>query len=279
MPTPFPLSEALAFLKGAVPEEPNTFLVLGSGLSGIAKEVAGGVSIPFQDIPGFPKAAVAGHAGQFVSGRIGGRRVLVQAGRFHFYEGHDPSVVVAPVRLASALGAQTLLVTNAAGGIASGLNPGTILLLTDHLNLMGRNPLGGPVEGGELRFPDMSAPYDPALQLLAEEVAVEMGIPLPRGVYCAVLGPCYETPAEVRFLRTLGADAVGMSTVPEVITARARGMRVLGFSLITNKAAGLGSTVLDHQEVLEIGQAAGDKLQKLVSTILARLPVLEVKAS
>lgn len=268
----FPLSEALAFLKGVVAEEPEIFLVLGSGLSGIAQEVVEEASIPFQDIPGFPKASVVGHAGKLVSGRVGGRSVLVQAGRFHFYEGHDPSVVVAPVRLASALGAHTLIVTNAAGGITPGLDPGTILLIDDHLNLLDRNPLSGPVERGEVRFPDMSAPYDPALQILAEEVATEMGLTLPRGVYCAVLGPCYETPAEVRFLRTLGADAVGMSTVPEVITARARGMRVLGFSLITNKAAGLGSTTLDHSEVLEIGQAAGDKLQQLVSTILARLP-------
>jgi purine-nucleoside phosphorylase len=272
MDRPFPLGKALSFLQDKVPEAPEIFLVLGSGLSGLAQGVAQGVSIPFQDIPGFPKAGVAGHAGQLVSGRMGGRAVLVQAGRFHFYEGHDPSVVVAPVRLASALGARTLLVTNAAGGISPGLDPGTILLLDDHLNLMGRNPLVGPATEGELRFPDMSAPYDPAFQELAEEVATEMALPLPRGVYSAVLGPCYETPAEVRFLRTLGADAVGMSTVPEVITARARGMRVLGFSLITNRAAGLGTTVLNHQEVLEIGQAAGDKLRELVSTILTRLP-------
>ena len=242
------MREALEAVLEIIPERPDVFLVLGSGLSGLAEGVTNGVSIPFDEVPGFPKSGVAGHAGRLVSGRVEGKRVLFQAGRFHFYEGHASGVVVAPVRLAAHLGAKTVILTNAAGSLDPGLSPGSLLLLDDHINLMGRSPLAGPVADGEERFPDMSAPYDKGLQGLALELARERGIPLSRGTYAAVLGPSYETPAEIRFLRLAGADAVGMSTVPEAITARALGMRVLAFSLITNQAAGLGSGLLNHDE-------------------------------
>jgi len=177
------------------------------------------------------------------------------------------------VRLAAHLGARTVILTNAAGSLVPELSPGSILLLDDHLNLMGRSPLAGPAADGEERFPDMGAPYDPELQRLALEVAEQRGIPLAKGTYAAVLGPSYETPAEVRSLRMAGADAVGMSTVPEAITARALGMRVVAFSLITNQAAGLGSGPLHHDEVLEMGYVAGGRLKELVQGFLAQLEV------
>jgi purine-nucleoside phosphorylase len=208
-----------------------------------------------------------------VSGRVGGRAVLFQAGRFHFYEGHPPEAIVAPIRLAAHLGAQAVILTNAAGSINPRLEPGTILLLEDHINFMSRNPLIGPVRGGEERFPDMSSPYDGKLRETALSVAEEAGMQLARGVYAAVLGPTYETPAEIRFLRQAGADAVGMSTVPEAITARSLGMRVLAFSLITNLAAGLGGGSLHHGEVLEVGETAGGRLKDLIRALLPRLPL------
>jgi purine-nucleoside phosphorylase len=267
----FPLDEAVTFLGDRLPKSPEVMVVLGSGLSDLSAVVSDGVSIPFQEIPGFPAAGVLGHAGRMVSGRLEGNAVLMQAGRFHFYEGHDPSVVVAPIRIAAALGATTVILTNAAGGIAPDLDPGDILLLDDHVNLMARNPLVGPVVGDEDRFPDMSAPYDRELQALAQGAADAMGFHLRTGVYAAVLGPSYETPAEIRFLSEIGADAVGMSTVPETVAARALGLRVLAFSLITNKAAGLGEGGLHHDEVLEAGRVAGGRLGELVRAVLKRI--------
>jgi purine-nucleoside phosphorylase len=272
---PFPLEEAGAYLEERMASKPEVFLVLGSGLGGVAEGLADPVSVPFGDVPGFPDAGVVGHAGTFLSGSLEGRSVLVQSGRFHFYEGHPASLVVAPIRLAASLGARFAVVTNAAGGIRPDLSPGSILLLDDHLNLQDRNPLVGPVLDGEQRFPDMSAPYDPGLQELALEVAAGLEIPLSRGTYAALLGPSYETPAEVRYFRECGAHAVGMSTVPEVIVARARGLRVLAFSLITNLAPGLAQGVLDHQEVLDMGRLVGDRLANLIREVVARLPAEE----
>jgi purine-nucleoside phosphorylase len=267
----FPLEGALRVLRERLPEPPEILLVLGSGLGGLAQLVQGAVTVPFGEIPGLPLAGVAGHEGRFVAGRVEGRAVLVQQGRFHFYEDHPEGVVGAPVRLAARLGATAAIFTNAAGGISPELGPGSILLLDDHVNLLWRNPLLGPVRQGEERFPDMSAPYDPALQALALEVARDRGVPLARGSYAAVLGPSYETPAEVRALRAAGAHAVGMSTVPEVTVARALGLKVLAFSLITNRAAGLSPEPLDHREVLETGKAAGGRLQELILGVMARL--------
>ncbi len=270
-PEPFPFEKAFGFLREKLPKRPEVLVVLGSGLSGLAKGIPDSVSIPFSEVPGFPEVGVEGHAGRLVFGHMEGKAVLFQAGRFHFYEGHPQEVVAAPVRLAARLGAGTAIFTNAAGGIGGRFSPGSILLLDDHINLMGRNPLRGPATKGEVRFADLGHPYDPRLQELAMEVAREEKIPLERGVYAAVLGPSYETPAEIRFLRGAGADAVGMSTVPETITARALGMRVMAFSLITNAAAGLGSNQLDHADVLEMGRSAGGRLMRLIRAILPHL--------
>jgi purine-nucleoside phosphorylase len=206
-----------------------------------------------------------------VAGRLEGRSVLVQQGRYHLYEGHRPETVVLPVRTARALGVDRLVVTNAAGGIRRDLGPGSIVLLDDHINLQFRNPLTGRVHAGEIRFPDMSAPYDPDWIARVEALALRLRVPLSRGVYAAVTGPSYETPAEVRMLGRLGADVVGMSTVPEVIAARASGMRCLGFSLVTNAAAGLGLGELDHAEVVEVGREAGATLERLLRGVLAEL--------
>lgn len=263
--------EAVAVLEARLPDPPEVFGVLGSGLGGLTSAVEGAVTIPFEELPGFPAPGVAGHAGCFVSGRIEGRPVLLQSGRYHLYEGHPPRTVVLPVRVAAALGARILVVTNAAGGLDLRLAPGTLLLLDDLLNFQFRSALAGAVVEGEERFPDMSAPFDPELQRLALQVAAELGIPLPRGTYVAVTGPSYETPAEVRMLARMGAQAVGMSTVLEVTAARARGMRVLGFSLITNPGAGLLPGVLDHGEVLEVGRGAALRLESLVRGVVSRL--------
>ncbi len=250
---------------------PEAHLVLGSGLSALADRVSDPVTVPFADVPGFPSVDVAGHQGVFRLGTVAGKRVLVQAGRFHLYEGHSPSDVIAPVRVGAALNSPVLILTNAAGGIGRTLHPGSVMVIDDHINLMWRSPLAGPVVGGEGRFPDLSQPYDRDLQRLAHRVALELGIPVERGTYAAVMGPSYETPAEIQMLHHLGADAVGMSTVPEAIAAAALGLRVLGFSMISNKAAGLGPP-LNHAEVMAVGRDAGGRLGQVVEGVLARLP-------
>lgn len=250
---------------------PHIALVLGSGLGGLADVIEDAVRIPFRDIPGFPPPTVFGHAGQVVLGTLEGQQVIALAGRFHLYEGHDIATSALPVRVAHALGARTLFVSNAAGGVRRTFRPGDLMLIDDHINLMGRNPLIGPVRVGEERFPDMSAAYDRALLAALRAAALEVGIPVVEGVYAALLGPSYETPAEVRMLERLGADAVGMSTVPEAIAARALGMRVAGVSCITNMAAGLSATVLAHAEVLETTKRVASRFQALVRAFLGRL--------
>ena len=252
-------------------ERPVAAIILGSGLGGLAKRISDNVAIPFADIPGFPVARVAGHAGALIAGRLAGRPVLALAGRFHMYEGHDVRLAALPVRVMHALGARTLVVSNAAGGVRRTFRPGDLMLIDDHINLMFRNPLIGMVEPGESRFPDMSAPYDRELQALAREVALAAGIPLQQGVYAGLLGPAYETPAEVRMLERIGADATGMSTVPEVIVARALEMRVLGISCITNLACGLTPTPLSHEEVLLVAGEAAARLERIVTGVVARL--------
>ena len=245
--------------------------MLGSGLGAVEERVEDPVTVPFGDLAGMPGSSVHGHAGRFVAGRLGGARVLVASGRFHAYEGHGMDVVALPVRVAAILGATTLVATNAAGGIREDLGPGDLVLIQDHLNLMFRNPLVGPVREGETRFPDMSAPYDPGLATLAQDAAGRLGIPLAGGTYAAVLGPSYETAAEVRMLSRLGADVVGMSTVPEVIVARARGIECLAFSMVTNRATGLSETPLSHDEVLEVGQRAGGRLADLITEVVGSM--------
>lgn len=267
----FDVREATEYLRGRLPEAPEALLVLGSGLSGLAALVESPVEIPFEDVPGLPGVGVGGHSGRYLAGRLEGKPVLLQAGRYHLYEGHPPEIVCAPVRIARRLGAGTVILTNAAGAIAPRLSVGAIMLLNDHLNLQWRSPLVGAVLEGEERFPDMSAPYDPELQKIAMAAAGDLGIPLEPGVYAAVLGPSYETAAEIRMLAGLGADAVGMSTVPEVLAARAGGMRVLAFSLITNRATGLRTDPLGHEEVLEVGRRAGVELERLLRRIVRDL--------
>jgi purine-nucleoside phosphorylase len=251
---------------------PELLLVLGSGLGGLVESMERERSVSLSDLPGFPPAGVAGHAGRLHLGRLGGREVLVQAGRYHYYEGHPDSVVAAPLRLAAALGIEGVLLTNAAGGMGGSLVPGRPMIIDDHLNLLWRNPLRGPGEEGETRFSDMSEPYDRGLQALAEQVAFEQGLRVERGTYAAVLGPSYETPAEIRMLRRMGADAVGMSTVPEVLVARARGLPVLGISVITNFAAGISPEPLDHDEVVTVGAEVGPALQAWVTEVVRRWP-------
>jgi purine-nucleoside phosphorylase len=262
---------AMRHLSDVLPSSPEVAVILGSGLGGLADRLEGATPLRYEEIPGFAPATVAGHRGRLIAGRLGGKDVVVFQGRFHVYEGHDLETVVLPARLAAALGADTLIVTAASGGVNPGYGPGTLMLISDHLNLMGRNPLLGPVREGEARFPDLSRAYDPKLRSLALEVAREESIDLVEGVYAAVLGPSYETPAEVRMIERLGGDAVGMSTVPEVIAARAAGLRVLGLTLVTNAAAGLGDALLDHEEVVAAGQAAAERFERLVSQIVSRL--------
>ena len=224
--------------------------------------------VPFAEIPGFPGATVVGHAGALIAGGLAGRSVLALAGRFHMYEGHDARLAALPVRVMYALGARTLIVSNAAGGIRRTLQPGDLMLIADQINLMSRNPLTGPVEPGELRFPDMSSPYDPELRALARAAALRVGVPVVEGVYAGLLGPQYETPAEVRMLERLGADAVGMSTVPEVIAARALGMRVAGISCITNMGCGIATQPLHHAEVIETTTRVAERFKVLVRELV-----------
>ena len=251
--------------------QPKVAIVLGSGLGGLSDQVTDAVRIGYADIPGFHVPTVEGHKGELVAGKLGGTDVIMQSGRFHMYEGHPAQVSVLPVRVFASLGVTTLIVTNAAGGIRRTFSPGTLMLISDHINLTGRNPLEGAVLAGETRFPDMTVAYDAELRDVARRVANTQGTRLDEGVYCALLGPTYETPAEVRMLERLGADAVGMSTAPETIIARARGMRVLGFSLITNAAAGTTAALLDHKDVMEVAAQAGGRLASLIAGVVGKI--------
>ncbi|MBW3631064.1 MAG: purine-nucleoside phosphorylase [Gemmatimonadetes bacterium] len=265
------MHETTAYLRERFTPAPGVILILGSGLGGMADEIVDPVAIPYEQVPGFPRSTVVGHAGRLVAGIVNGVEVVAMQGRFHLYEGWDPSVVALPIRALAALGAGALVVSNAAGGLRPGFQAGDLMLISDHLNLMGKNPLVGPVAVGEERFPDMTAPYDAEFRKIAADVAQEEQIPLQEGVYAAVLGPSYETPAEIRMLRLLGADAVGMSTVPEVIVARALGLRVLGISLISNLAAGISPVPLSHAEVMEAGARVQEPFGRLIRKLLPRI--------
>ena len=251
--------------------EPAAAIVLGSGLGGLAGRLEDARSVPFAEVPGFPTATVAGHAGALMSGRLGGKEVLALAGRFHMYEGHEAALAAFPVRVFHALGAPVLFVSNAAGGINRTFRCGDLMVIRDHLNMMFRNPLVGPLQPGDVRFPDMSEPYDSELVSLLHASARDAGIRLVEGVYLGLLGPAYETPAEVRMLERLGADAVGMSTVPETTMARAIGMRVAGVSCITNLACGISTHPLSHEEVIETTRLVAKSFESLVTGFVARL--------
>lgn len=266
------LAAAVAAVRARTDAVPALALILGSGLGGLADAAEDAVVIPTAEIPGYPRATVEGHAGRLVFGRLGGRDVLLVQGRPHLYEGHAPRTLGFPVRLAHALGARRLLLTNAAGSLHPDWPPGTLMLLSDHIALAWASPLAGPVEAGEARFPDLSAPYDPAWIALAERVAVNINLIVRRGVYVWTAGPSYETPAEIAFFQRIGGDAVGMSTVPEAIQAAALGMKVLGISTITNLAAGLNAAPLTHEDVLEAGRRVQDDLTAWVRDLVAATP-------
>lgn len=251
---------------------PRIAIVLGSGLGGLTDRVRDPLHIPYSDIPGFPLPTVEGHGGELVLGEFGGRDVLMQSGRFHMYEGHSAAVAALPIRVFAELGVRTLILTNAAGAIRRAFRAGTLMLIADHLNLTGQNPLTGPALPEEERFPDMSEPYDPELRRLAREAARERGIGIEEGVYAGLAGPSYETPAEIRMLEHLGADAVGMSTVMEVIAARARGLRCLGISTITNAAAGTTAAKLSHAEVMEVADRVKGDLGAVVAEVVKAAP-------
>lgn len=254
-------------------EFPDAAIVLGSGLSGLVDSLGDPIVVDYSQIPHFPRPTVYGHLGRLVVGTLAARRIAVLAGRFHWYEGHDLETVTLPIRVLQRLGVSTLVLTAAVGGLRKNLRPGGLVCLTDHLNLLGVNPLRGTNDDRlGTRFPDLSAVYDPALRAAAKSVAASQGIPLEEGIYAAVSGPSYETPAEVRMLAALGADVVGMSTVPEAIVARHAGMRVLGLALVTNWAAGISETPITHQEVLEAGRAAAPRLEALLRGVLGSLP-------
>ena len=254
---------------GGDARSPSIAIVLGSGLGALADRIADPVRIPYGQIPGFHVPTVPGHHGELVGGTLGGQLVICQSGRFHMYEGHTAAESALPVRVFAALGVKTLIVTNAAGGVNRAFGPGTIMLISDHLNLTGRSPLDGPARPGEARFPDLTVAYDAELRRIARRVAAGGKLALAEGVYAGLLGPSYETPAEVTMLERLGADAVGMSTVMEVIVARALGIRCLGLSTVTNAAAGIGGANLSHAEVMEVAGKTGVAVGWLVEGIVA----------
>jgi purine-nucleoside phosphorylase len=284
------VSEAASFLRTMFgPFNPRVGIVLGSGLGAVAKAVAEPVVVPYAEIPHFPRSTVEGHTGRIIAGLLGGVPVIVMQGRVHFYEGYTPQQVTFPMRVLGALGVRAVVLTNAAGGIGEGLRQGQLVALADHINLMGWNPLVGPNEprfavrsGAGLRFPavalrfiDMTEAYSKRLRALAKEAAAEEGFQLDEGVYLAVPGPSFETPAEIRAFRALGATLIGMSTVPETIVARHMGVEVLAISCVTNLAAGLSATPLSHEEVIETGRQVEERLARLLERLAPRIAALE----
>lgn len=264
--------EAAAFLRGRLPVVPDVAVVLGSGLGDFADGLTEAVSVPYGEIPHWPAATVVGHAGKLVCGSVAARPVLALAGRAHFYEGHPMSAVTFATRVLGQLGIKSLIITNAAGGINRKFSTGALMVIDDHINMMGTNPLvGANDERFGLRFPDMSEIYSARLRGLADEAAAAMGLPVEHGVYVAVHGPSYETPAEIRVFRTFGADAVGMSTVPEAIVARHMGIEVLGISCITNPAAGVVAQPLVHDEVMETARRVRGAFIALLEGVIGRL--------
>jgi len=264
--------EAAAYITARTSIKPEVGLILGSGLGVLGDHLTDVTTIAYEEIPHFPVSTVEGHAGELLLGRLNGRPVVMMRGRFHMYEGYGPELTSFPVRVMRELGVSKLVVTNAAGGINTGYEPGDLMLISDHINLTGRNPLVGPNEErfGD-RFPDMSEGYSRKLRELAHETARENGFELREGVYIGVLGPSYETPAEIRMMRILGADAVGMSTVAEVVAARHCRIEVLGISCISNMASGILDQPLSHAEVIETTERVKSRFLKLVSEVVPKL--------
>jgi purine-nucleoside phosphorylase len=263
---------ALAHIRGVTGREPRVAVVLGSGLGAFADELEDPISVPYADIPGWPVSTAAGHSGKLVFGKLGKLDVAVMAGRAHLYEGYTPAQVTLGVRVLHRLGARSVVFTNAAGGINLSYQQGALVLISDHINLQGSNPLIGPNNDSEgPRFPDMTEAYSSAYRAKAHQVAQQLKIQLDEGVYAGLTGPTYETPAEIRYLRAIGADLVGMSTVPEVIVANYLGMQVLAISCVTNMAAGILPQKLDHKEVMETGYRVRDTLIRFLKALLPKL--------
>ena len=262
------LDEAADYVRSRAPQKPRVGVILGSGLGAFGDSLEGAVAVPYAEIPHFPASTVVGHGGALVLGRCRGVPVAVMKGRVHFYEGYSLEQVVFPARVMGRLGIQTLVVTNAAGAVNKAYAPGELMVIEDHINLLG-NPMVGPnPEALGERFFDMSEPYDRGLRDAAEAACAAAGVRSHRGVYLALTGPSFETPAEIRAFRTLGADAVGMSTVPEVIAARHMGIRIVGLSCLTNMAAGVLEQKLDHREVLEVGERVKEKLIEVLTRLV-----------
>ena len=266
------IQEAAAYIRSNITIQPRIGIILGSGLGGIADKIEAKQEIAYGDIPHFACSTAPGHKGQFVIGTLSHMPVICMQGRLHYYEGHDMQDIILPIRVMKLLGVETLIVTNAAGGVNASYQVGDLMLIEDHINFMGRNPLIGPnIPGLGPRFCDLSYTYPPALRELAKKTAAKLGIDLKAGVYLACSGPSYETPAEIRAFRTLGADVVGMSTVPEAIAASHCGLNVLAFSLVSNMAAGVLDRKLTEEEVIEEGKRNGAVLQNLIMEIIAQL--------
>lgn len=266
------IAQAALFVQNSTDLRPRIAVVLGSGLGAFANELTDRVDIPYSELPGWPGSTAVGHAGLLILGKIGDLDLAVMAGRVHLYEGYTPAQVTFGVRVLGRLGVRSMVFTNAAGGINLALERGGLVLISDHINLQGSNPLAGPNDDSfGPRFPDMSEAYSRQYREIAKLVAAELSIPISEGIYAGVVGPSYETPAEIRFLRTIGADVVGMSTVPEVIVANHMGMRVLGISCVTNMAAGVLPQRITHEEVLETGEMVRDTLSRYLKAVLPRL--------
>lgn len=269
------IDKAAAHVRSRIHLQPKIGMILGSGLGGLAGSVEDPVVIPYTEIPHWPVSTVEGHNGRLIAGRLEGKAVLVMQGRAHYYEGYDMQLVTFPIRVMTRLGIETLVVTNAAGAINPDYEPGELMMLTDHINMVGMagpSPLRGPnLEDFGVRFPDMSQAYDREYHALAREAAAEAGVKMQEGVYVSLAGPAFETPAEIRFLWTIGVDAVGMSTVPEVIVARHGGLRVLGISGLTNKHVLDASAKTTHEEVFEAGKVIAPRLIAVVRIFLKRL--------
>ncbi len=266
------IEESAAYIRTALPQLPEVAMILGSGLGVLADSLEHATTIAYHNIPHFPVSTVEGHAGELVVGELSGKQVVIMKGRFHLYEGYTATEVSFPIRVLKTLGVKTLIVTNAAGGINTAYSSGELMLIQDHINFTGRNPLIGPnADDFGVRFPDMSEAYSKRLRALAHETATSQGFTLQEGVYVGLLGPSYETPAEIRMFRVLGADAVGMSTVSEVLVARHAGIEVLGISCISNMAAGILDQPLSHEEVMETTERVKGKFLSLVKGIVPKI--------